>query len=311
MPRHAALYSSRHTAPGFPRHTAPGFPRHTALGFPRHCFPRSLKRGGLAQGFTILEIMIATAILTLGLVSILALFPVAINTGKQVVETSTAVVIAESVADAIREGVRNHLRYGPKGVYFVFKHDGVTDPIPGRTADESPEKDYYVLLPRFPADRGGTYRTRDEAMKVAKTFVYPETDPEDQTSGAPPNGGGDPVRADNDADDQKLDLRGGESVLEVRVAKTYKMGRFLPDDTTPDGPEVLADQKIDALKQYSYAFSIQASREDANLSQSEGLFQPANRLYHVKIMVFRGFSPPAPDAKSMAPAYSFDFEVSA
>ena len=53
------------------------------------------RAGGASGGFTILEIMIATAILTLGLVSVLALFPVAIHTGKKVVDTSTAAVIAE------------------------------------------------------------------------------------------------------------------------------------------------------------------------------------------------------------------------
>ncbi len=60
--------------------------------------------------------MIATAILTLGLIGILALFPVAIHTGKQIVEMSTAVVIAESVAESIRDGIRNQLRYAKNSV---------------------------------------------------------------------------------------------------------------------------------------------------------------------------------------------------
>ena len=74
-----------------------------------------MTRARRRDGFTILEIMIATAILTLGLVGILALFPVAIQMGKDVVETSTSVVIAESVADSIREGMRNRLRYTVRG----------------------------------------------------------------------------------------------------------------------------------------------------------------------------------------------------
>src|ERR1041385_2459829 len=86
------------------------------------------------RGFTILEIMIATGILTLGLVSILALFPYAIDQGRRVMETSTAVTIARSVADQIRAGIRNKKRLvysqGEPYAYFIFEHDGVMDPIP-------------------------------------------------------------------------------------------------------------------------------------------------------------------------------------
>jgi len=262
-----------------------------------------------AAGFTILEIMIASAILTLGLVGILALFPVAINMGKQVVETSTAVVVAESVADAIREGIRNNLRHAQRGTYFILKHDGVEDPIPSQQSAERPDKDYYILLPALATDRGA-FRSRDDALRVAKRFVYPESDPADGTSSASPNGGGDTSRADDDGDDMVVELSGGETFKDLRVDKVYKVGLFLPQDITPPGEAVLEDQKIDALKQYSFAFSIQASREDANLSQNEQLYQPANRLYTFRIMIFRGFNPAPPDSKPMDPIFEFDFEVS-
>jgi type II secretory pathway pseudopilin PulG len=256
-------------------------------------------------GFTILEIMIATAILTLGLVGILALFPVAIYTGKQIVEKSTSVVAAESVAEAIRQGLRNNLRFRTSNqvtfAYFIFKHDGVMDEIPNRQELEKPDKDYYVLLPRFPAGKAGTYLNRDQAQAVAKTFVYPETDPN-------PNGNGDPFQADDDGDDYVLDLPGGEKQKEIRVEKTYSFGNFLPS-TDATGESVLDDQKIESLKQYSYAFSIQNSRYDANLSPNENVFQPANRLYRVRVMVYRGFTPPLPDAKPPDPVFELYFEV--
>ena len=262
------------------------------------------------RGFTILEIMIATAILTLGLVGILALFPVAIYTGKQIVEKSTSVVAAESVAEAIRQGLRNNLRYktGTAGqsqvtfAYFILKHDGVSDEIPTRQEMEKPDKDYFILLPRFPAGKDGTFLNRDQAQAVAKTFVYPETDPN-------PNGNGNAFQADDDGDDYIQDLPGGEKQKSIRVEKTYSFGNFLPS-TDAVGEGVLDDQKIDALKQYSYAFSIQNSRYDANLSPNEAVFQPANRLYRVRVMIFRGFIPPQPDAKPAEPIFELYFEVS-
>ena len=258
------------------------------------------------RGFTILEIMIATAILTLGLVGILALFPVAIRSGKQVVETSTAAVVAQSVADAIREGMRNNLRTVTRGnftsTYFVFKHDGVTSPIPPKKEAERPGDDYYILLPRYRSNT--TFASRDAAIRGAKTFLYPETD-------SSPNGGGDPASADNDGDDWKRPLSGGDSLDSVRVEKTYRMGRFLPDDNAPSGESVLEDQKIDALKQYSYAFTVAPSFWDVSLSPSDQIFMPGNRLYHVKVMVFRAFMPPGPDSAPPDPVFELDFEVSA
>ena len=68
---------------------------------------REVRQDERADGFTLIEILIATSILTLGLVGILALFPVAIKAGRTVVEASNSVVIAQSVVDAIRSGIRN------------------------------------------------------------------------------------------------------------------------------------------------------------------------------------------------------------
>ncbi len=266
-------------------------------------------------GFTILEIMIATAILTLGLVGILALFPVAIHYGKQIVEKLTASVVAESVAEAIREGLRNNLRSNSKfggGVthhYFIFKHDGVRDPTPNRRDRETPDKDFYILLPRFRAQKEGVFSSPDTAQRVAKTFVYPETD-------SHPSGGGDAFQADDDGDDHPTRHANGESVNDIYVQKTYQLGTFLPsDDLSLVGENILDDQKIEALKQYSYAFEIQSSTGDANLDWSQQRFQPANRLYRVRVLVYRGF-PKAPEGQlpvldaPVQPVFELDFEVS-
>jgi prepilin-type N-terminal cleavage/methylation domain-containing protein len=263
-------------------------------------------------GFTLIEIMIAAAILAVGLIGILALFPVAIRTGLKVVEDSNAVVIAQSVAEAIRDGIRNRKRYfvgrGARSTaiqtYFVFKHDGVMDPIPVDADLERPHHDYYILLPRYEPGRvfaGGERTARLAALKVAKTFVYPETD-------QPPSGGGDAFLADNDADDHVVTV-GDEEIETFRVEKVYSLGNnlILGD---PDGPGILKDMQLDTLRQYSYAFAIRASYHDANVFEGKTSFEPANKLYHVRLMIFRKFQVSEHMVDYPKPVYELEFEVS-
>jgi hypothetical protein len=264
------------------------------------------------EGFTILEIMIATAILTLGLVGILALFPVAIFYGKQIIEQSTSVVIAESVAEGIREGMRNSLRSvirgGVTNHYFVFKHDGLKDSIPPRREDERPTKDYYILLPRYPEN--ARYSRRDIAIERAKTFVYPETD----GHGVGPsrnnvsNGNGNALRANDDGRDYQRKFSNGEVVNDILVEDVYTLGNSFPAPGDK-GDHVFDDQIIEAYRQYSFAFEIQASREDANKAWGGKAYQPANQLYRVKIMVYRGFDKPRGGLPVSEPVFELHFEI--
>jgi hypothetical protein len=258
--------------------------------------------------------MIATAILTLGLVSVLALFPAAIHTGKQVMDKSSAIVIAESVADAIRAGMRNQIRAVEtnRGTnqYFVFRHDGVLDRVPNERSRERPDKDYFILLPRFAGGgRGALFSGRSErgrrekAFVRGKVFVYPESDPLR-------NGGGSATRADNDGDDFQGEFSNGQTYRDFVVEKTYSLGTLFPDlDAAEGDPLVLADQQIEPLKQYSYAFAIRNSFFDANLSPADGQYQPANRLYNVQVMIFRNFFAPAPRERHQDPVFEINFEV--
>lgn len=263
---------------------------------------RAAARGA---AFTLMEVMIAAAILTLGLVGILALFPVAIRAGRQVVEDSNAVVIAQSVAESIREGIRNRkrseLRNGVIHTYFVFQHDGVMNPIPVDPSLEKPHHDYYILLPRYPQNR--SYRSPEVALQAAKVFVYPEIELDKQ-----PNGRGDAFLADDDGDDD-----GDRDLSTLRVEKTYRLGTLFPDENADSSnARVLQDQQIEVLRQYSYAFAIHASYFDADLREGSG-FEPANSLYHVRVMVFRGFEYDPETTSGMdppEPVYELDFEVS-
>ena len=262
------------------------------------------------RGFTILEIMIATAILTLGLVSVLALFPAAIHTGKQVMDKSSSVVIAESVAEAIREGLRNQIRTieRSRGTdrYFVLSHDGVLDVPSSDRRKERPNKDYFILLPRYPNGRGfsgGSDRARrNRAFASGKVFVYPETDPN-------MNGGqGDALVADDDGKDFRGQFSNGRVFSDIKVERTYKLGQLLPslDD---EGIRVLEDQQIETLKQYSFAFAVRVSYFDANGSQNDSQFQPSNHLYNFHIMIFRNFLPTQPDEIHQDPVFEINFEV--
>jgi prepilin-type N-terminal cleavage/methylation domain-containing protein len=263
------------------------------------------------RGFTILEILMATAILSLGLVGILALFPVAIDSGKKVMERSTAVTIAKSVAEAIRSGIRNQKRVHYVGeepcTYFVFQHDGVKDPLPKDRNQERPEGDYYILLPQFRMRQGALPGANEEAQRTSAVaaspeFVYPEID-------EPRNGGGDPYKAHDDG----KDMPGGKGIV---VKKVFSIGNLLPD---ADSPAELTppDQIDDPFKQYSFAFSIRASEFDSNVVPpgSTG-YRPGNNLYHVRIMVFRSYPTVFNEEKFRAegkwpndPIYDMDFEV--
>ena len=284
--------------------------------------PRGIRRGPAVErrsAFTILEILIASAILVVGLVGVLALFPAGISSGRKVVEDSTAVAIARSVADAIRSGMRNNLRYrtsrgGGVFTHFVFWHDGVRDPIPRDQAREDPKHDYYILLPRFRLNRkfGKGMAGRRDAAGRAPVFVYPESDGDrrDPSSGKRANGGGDPFNADNDGDDFviKAVINGREEVFrDVMVRRTYWLGSTFPDRRADSSqPDVLEDQKREVLKQYSFAFTVQPSIYDANMLDTGDGFSPGNELYSFRIMVYRAFPPKPPSKDDPKPVYTGD-----
>lgn len=277
-----------------------------------------LKRNGFrTAGFTILEIMIAVAILTVGLMGILALFPVAIETSKVTIQETNAVLIAQSVEQAIREGIKHRKGQDKSGkwTYFVFQHDGVQDPVPADINRANPSHDYFVLFPDSDLENPRAM-DRGRAYDEGRVFVYPETDGrtwevtfdgqvyefDDDTSSASPNGGGDPTKADDDKDDKEateVDLDGvdisveEENLIESRtyaVLDTYRL-RQKKDPNASTGP---IKEKADPIADFSYAFAIRRSVDDANFQRTSGRdrsgrFAPMGELYEVRIMIFRSF----------------------
>ena len=178
------------------------------------------------KGFTILEILLAVVILTVGLLGLLAVFPVAMRAGKDAVENTNAVIISQSVEQAIREGLAQHKGQSQDGrwTYFVCNHDGVTDPLPTKIEQARPDADYYILLPSSDPDRKSAIK-RTEFWERGKTFVFPETDGLswiavdggverevfDESSSSSPNGRGNPLQADDDSDDDDSDDDNGDN----------------------------------------------------------------------------------------------------
>lgn len=251
---------------------------------------------GRAGGFTLIEILIATSILTLGLVGILALFPVAIHTGKQVVESSSSVVIGQSVVDSIRSGIRNSKglsRSRPQSSYFILRHDGVTDKVPADPKLYNAKDDYYILLPRFPSERkfAAGSKGRADSLRRGSVFIYPESDKK-------ANGGGNALVADNDGDDYDRTTLDGGAERTFRVEKVYRLGqKLIPGGDPNDGQfsdafledrRVFKDMTIDQLRQYSFAIKVRNSFYDADASEA-GSYEPANKLYHFTVLIFRGF----------------------
>lgn len=255
------------------------------------------------QGFTILEILLSVVILTVGLLGLLAVFPVAMRSGKQAVETTNAVIITQSVEQAIREGLRERKRQSADGkwTYFIFSHDGVVDPLPSNLKTVRTDGDYYILLPS-PNPDGKSEMNRFDFYERGKTFLFPESDGiswevddvggvrevEDETSDKRANGRGDPTKADDDGDDRKIS-NGYEEYETYDVRRVYRLSNRFFDSEWAEDYNIVDD---DPINQYSFAFSIRSAKQDGSLGfnyPTDKELIPAGDLYEVDILVFRSF----------------------
>ncbi|MHC4936144.1 MAG: hypothetical protein ACYTGJ_08015 [Planctomycetota bacterium] len=263
----------------------------------------------LERGFTILEIMLATAILVIGLLGLLALFPVAMKLGKMTIEETNGVLIAQSVEQAIRDGMQNrkgHLNNGATS-YFIFQHDGVEDaaPILGNMKNVSAQMDYFILLPD-PDDDVRSEVSRNDAYTRGKLFVYPESDgktwtptlggdpmPPMSDEGASPNGGGRVSSADDDKDDYDPPPTPGNDDPDPTylVKRVWTLSDRFFEESEDDDEELQAEP--DPISQYSYAFTVRPAYRDASLGRSypnEERVDPSGELYEFEILVYRSFA---------------------
>ena len=65
------------------------------------------QRAKLQKGFTLIEIVASLAIIGLGLIGILSLFPVGIDASKRAGDLTHATVLGQSVLNQIRSAAKN------------------------------------------------------------------------------------------------------------------------------------------------------------------------------------------------------------
>lgn len=78
----------------------------------------------MRRGFTLLEILIAMAVFTVGVISILAVFPVGIKSSTQSTDHSVAAALAESLDDAMTLAMRQYSGVASTDPVDFF-HDGL------------------------------------------------------------------------------------------------------------------------------------------------------------------------------------------
>ena len=82
------------------------------------------------SGFTLIEILIAIIILTIGIISILAIFPPSIKSASSSIDDTVAAKIAESVSDALNIAMRSATaENGTSPARVIIVHDGLNDDL--------------------------------------------------------------------------------------------------------------------------------------------------------------------------------------
>lgn len=208
------------------------------------------------RGFTIVEILIAMTVLSIGLLGILAVFPAGIKNTAKVVEDTYAAMVTESVRNSVELGLQ-HARiddgsdkgfiYVGEGVQALLEESGDMLPIDITTLDGSGPTidrtaDYWVKLP----------------YDTDKVYLFPRRDPTAYEMGARTPQQQPPV--------QKVFPCGTDI---VKAARDLSL-------STVEREEALRD----VYQQYSYAFTLKEVKAADPTSHS---------LYELTILIYRNF----------------------
>lgn len=126
-------------------------------------------RISLAQkGFTFIEIVAAIAILAIGILSILTLFPVGIESSKKAAVRTKAALLGEMKMEEIRA----------TKAFNNIGSEGTEDEPQNFTAAEDPEQNYQYCTTVSPAPKAYTPGETDTNLKkVVVTVFWPAKEP--------------------------------------------------------------------------------------------------------------------------------------
>jgi prepilin-type N-terminal cleavage/methylation domain-containing protein len=216
--------------------------------------------GAKRSGFTIVEILIAMVVLSLGLMGILGVFPAGIRMTSGIVEDSNAAIIAESVRNAVELGLsrariddsgRRGFVYLGEGVTALLEESGHTLPIDittldGNGSDINTAADYWVKLP--PPD--------------GSEYLYPRSDPTTYDMG--------PLTGQNLPPTKRVFPCGAQIAKDARDPALTAVEREEADK--------------DPFPQYSYAFVIKEAKVG-----DPPVYTANHSLYELTIHIYRNF----------------------
>ncbi|MHC4660675.1 MAG: type IV pilus modification PilV family protein [Planctomycetota bacterium] len=214
------------------------------------------------HGFTLMEILIALTILMVGLMGVMAIFPLGVRYTAEIGEETLGAVICENVRAAVQLGL--HKMKGFKGdkPFFIFMGEGVEGDFP-RIFEPSKIKtewDCYIELPRGEL-----------------TYMYPRNQ-DDFVA---------PAEFDGNPESGMMG--------EYMVTRTWKVGAEIAQ-ILEDGrgnhpwPRDFDAMIRDPWPRYSYAFTLVRARTDTNkdrkIDESDDL---SDHLFELAVFVFRNF----------------------
>ncbi|MBI3272338.1 MAG: prepilin-type N-terminal cleavage/methylation domain-containing protein [Planctomycetes bacterium] len=230
------------------------------------------------QGFTLIEILIALVVLFIGIVGIIALFPIGIRSTKESVEDTNAALIAESVHHSLVQALRSGRPVGnPPRTQVTFVHDGVrlTAGVPGYV---------FQLPPRNPLPLAAAINTPPEWHHPGGNPV-PAGGPADPTN--MPSGLG--ASATARPGDGEVFLCGNtqaggdvlrSTIRDIRGDLPENPAAILPPGAAPPASDVTLD-----YGQYAYDYIV------STVFVLRGGVVEALPLCQFRIRVFRNYTP--------------------
>jgi prepilin-type N-terminal cleavage/methylation domain-containing protein len=223
------------------------------------------------SGFTIVEILIALVVLSVGLLGILAVFPAGIRKTAEIVQETTAATIAESVRSSVELGLhKGRVREG-NDIGFVYLGEGVKKLV------EDEHKSLAGLINNPPVvDKAAPYWVLLPPAESGKKYLYPRSTPNAYDIGPRT-----PAPHNNPRVLRVFPL--GAEILKIR------------EGTDPDNPTrtpTIAEQREaekDTLPQYSYAFTIEEAKIDTDGDRAPDSYPKDHSLYKLTVYVYRNF----------------------